>query len=88
MECHWHLNQIKSRLINEVSDTLVDGEPMEVIFDTFDVSMLTSETNIPKYKNRYTKRDSTLILKRKDIDSWQSNFKKGWVGDVYHAYEH
>ena len=50
-----HLNQTKSRHINEENDTPVDVEPMEFLFNTFDVPISRKALEI-KRKRRDTER--------------------------------
>ena len=83
-----HLNQIKSRYIDEENDTPVDVELMEVLFSTFDVPIprKAPDAKIKKRQSKRKRRDTEKIditLKRKDIDSVQSKFKRCvWGGYI------
>ena len=85
-----HLNQIKSRHIDEENDTPMDVEAMEVLFDSFDVPLprKASKTKIQKRQRGKggIQRELTLIRKGKDINSVQSKSKK--VGLYTPTYEH
>ena len=76
-----HLNQTKSGNRDEENNITVDVEPMDVLFDRFDVPI---HRKLPrqKYENDNIRgkegipRELTLTRKGKDIDSVQSKSKK------------
>ena len=78
-----YLNQTKSRHTDEMNDTPVDVEPMEVRFDTFNrpIPLKYLEAKIQKRQtgNERIQRGSILTRKGNDIDSEQSKSKKRGV---------
>ena len=68
-----NLNETKSRDIDEVNDALVNVEPIEVLFEKFDVPIPRKDKNTKKTK---IQRELKLNRKRKCIDSVQSKSKK------------
>ena len=52
-----HLNQTKSRYIDEKSDIPVDIEHIEVLFNTFDVPIPQKAPEAKKEKDREEKRE-------------------------------
>ena len=77
------LNQTKSWHTDKENDTPVDGEPMEVLFDTFDEPQIDPKGKIQKRQRgkEGIQRRSTLNQKEKYIDPMQSKSKK--VGVLY-----
>ena len=58
-----HLNQTKSRHIDEENDTPIDVEAIEVLFDTFDVPIpwKDPEAKIQKRQSKRKRRDTERI---------------------------
>ena len=79
-----HLNLTNSRRTDEDTFTRVDVEPVEVLFDTFDVHIPRKAIEAKKKKKK-TKRKIRYTegidfnRKEKDIDSLRSKSKNGSV---------
>ena len=85
-----NLKQTKSRYTEEVNNIPVDVEPMEILFDTFDVPIPRKASRAKIQKRQREKeriqRESTLTRKGKDMDFVQNKFKK--EGVIYPTAEH
>ena len=68
-----HLNQTKSRHIDEEKNIPVDVEPMEVLFDTFE-KLMWQKAHVTKRLSKRKRRDTERIAI--EIDSVQSKSKK------------
>ena len=73
-----HLNQTKSRHTHEENDTPVDVEPMEVLFDTFDVPIpqKAPETKMQQRQIGKEPIQSTLTQIGKDLTLCRVNLKR------------
>ena len=74
-----HLNQIKKRYSNTIENKPREEDPIDVAFDTFEVPM--PQTALEQRKSKRKREITDLIEinppKEKNIDSIQSNVKRG-----------